>query len=411
MSNSLMTVPKELEKVTFDVAVRSEFFTGMIGRVLSNPTDREQFVQDLIISVNNDPSLLRCEKLSLVSGGLQAKQYNLRIGDASGHAYLVPYNDRKSGTTKAQFQIGYKGLVQLALRSGKYVKINVVDVREGELEYIDYLMEEHRFKWLMPEVRKNKPVIGYAAVVVEKSGFSKILYATKEEIEAHAGKYSQAYKGSNSSPWTTEFDKMAKKTVLKLLLGTYGHVTPELEALIQADQAVVGYDDEGNPVYEYVDSDSQPFKNKTTGKDVFEAEANETTVIEEGPEEPEVETTVVEDVKETTLPTTTKAPTPSGGNKDKVKDKDDDEEPVISQESKDKLAALRAKRGRPSKAEGEATTTEPKPEVKTAPTAKTETKAPTPKPEVVVTATPEPQPTGKVSHADKLAALRAKWKN
>ena len=401
MSNSLMTVPKELEKVTFDVAVRSEFFTGMIGRVLSNQNDREKFIQDLIISVNNDPSLLRCEKLSLVSGGLQAKQYNLRIGDASGHAYLVPFNDRKSGTTKAQFQIGYKGLVQLALRSGKYVKINVVDVREGELEYIDYLMEEHHFKWMMPNERKDKPVIGYVAVVVEKAGFTKTLYVTKEDIEAHAGKYSQAYKSSNSSPWTTEFDKMAKKTVLKLLLGTYGHITPELEAVIQADQSIVGYDEEGNPVYEYADNDSPSFSNKPTGRDAFEAE-----VVSEEVEESKPEVIVTPTKVETPKPEVPKPEvvTPA-------KDKDEEDEPVISDESKNKLAALRAKRDRPSKAETEET-----------PVPKTETPTPTPKPETPKTVTPktvaptptatvEAEPTEKMNHKDKLAALRAKWKN
>lgn len=400
MSSALKVVPKEIQKASFDVAVRSEFFTELISRVLSRPVDRERFVQDLIVSVNSDPSLLNCEKLSLVSAGLQAKQYNLRIGDASGHAYLVPYNNRRTGTTEAQFQIGYKGLIQLALRTGKYVKINVTDVREGEIEYVDYLMEEHKFNWIKPKERLNLPVVGYAAVIVEKSGFHKTIYVTKEEVESHAQKYSQAYNRSNSSPWTTEFDKMAKKTVLKLLLGTYGQVSPELEAVMEADQSVIHYDEQGNPNYEYVDvTDVEETTTvKRTGKDAF---------VEAQVEDVSVKDTIEgkEDEKAPTKPTTVvpKPEVPSAS--DKVAE---DEKPVLSEDSKAKLERLKAKRGRPRKTETTETSTQKsedeKAEVSKPSNPNVETKG-------EVKQSDAPKSEVKLDHKAKLAELRARWQN
>lgn len=389
-------VPMELELKPFEVAIRDDIFTDYIGRIITNEVQREQFMSNLIIAVNEDPELLRCEKLSIVSAGLEARRYNLTLGNSMGHAHLVPYNDRRSGTKKAQFQIGYKGLVQLALRTGRYLKINVTDVREGELESIDYLLEEHKFKWLSPEVRKDLDVIGYAAVIVEKSGFNKMVYFSKEEVEAHAGKYSQAYKSGKGSPWTTEFDKMAKKTVLKLLLSTYGQITPELQQAIDADQAVVTFDEEGTPIYDYVDVDESRRETKPTGRQAFES-AQGVEVVEA--EEVEV---VVEEVKETPKETTDTKPKVKPTTPKPEPSNDEPEDTGASASQLEKLAKLKARRGRPPKTETPVEPTVGKP--------KTEPKVEEPKTKVKVEPTTGTTETKELTHAEKLAALKARWK-
>lgn len=146
-----------------------------------------------------------------------------------------------------------RGFVQLAIRSGQFKTINVVEIREGELVGLDILTGEMRFEAV--ENREQKPVIGYASYFKLLNGFEKTLYMTKGEMDAHAKRYSQTYssqweKVRNSSKWTTDFDAMAKKTALKLLLSKYAPLSVEMKEAYKADQAVIGKDD----TYSYVDN-------------------------------------------------------------------------------------------------------------------------------------------------------------
>lgn len=186
--------------------------------------------------------------------GIKATSLDLPLDSNLGFAYVIPFKNNKENKTEAQFQLGYKGFIQLAIRSGQFKTINVTEVREGELVAFDMLTGEIQFKAL-PN-REELKVIGYAAYFRLTNGFEKTLYATVESIEKHAGRYSQTYASKNdyvrkSSKWTTDFDAMAKKTAIKLLLSKYAPLSVEMQNAITSDQAVITND--GN---KYVDNPS-----------------------------------------------------------------------------------------------------------------------------------------------------------
>ena len=183
-----------------------------------------------------------CDEQSIITAASQAVALNLSISPALGYAHVIPYNG------KATFQIGYKGLIQLAQRSGLYRTINADIVYEGEIKSRDRLSGKIEFG-----ERTGNEVIGYFAHFELLNGFTSTLYMSKEDMENHALKFSTSYKfdkNKNSSVWAKEFDKMATKTVLKLLLNKYGPMSPEMEKAVAADQSVI--DAEGN--YNYVDN-------------------------------------------------------------------------------------------------------------------------------------------------------------
>jgi recombination protein RecT len=169
-----------------------------------------------------------------------AASLKLPITPSLGFAYILPYNC-KSGNTwvkKAQFQLGYKGLIQLAARSGEIVKLNVTDVREGEIANYDRLSGDIDFNWGNDAQRNELKITGYVAYMKLKNGFDKFHFMTVADIQAHAGKYSQSYK-KGYGVWKDEFDAMASKTVLKLLLSKYAPMTPTLARAVEADQGVI----------------------------------------------------------------------------------------------------------------------------------------------------------------------------
>lgn len=193
-----------------------------------------------VISVANTHSLIAAEPKTILSSAVVAATLDLPINPNLGYAYIVPYNDKKTHTVKAQFQMGYKGFVQLAQRSGQYKTINATDVREGELISNDILSGEIKIKALDSNRDKAK-VIGYAAYIELLNGFSKTFYMSADEMKAHATKYSQSFRNDKygTSLWNTDFDSMAKKTVLKLLLSKYGPLTIDMQRAQFFDQSVV----------------------------------------------------------------------------------------------------------------------------------------------------------------------------
>ena len=241
------------------------------------------FISDVVACVQQTPALAKCTNKSILSAGLVAKSINLPLTPQLGYCYMVPYDNKKvvevdgrKQTTyikEAQFQMGYKGYVQLALRSGSYRKLLATDVRKGEV------VEQNPFDdyWTMVaipfEKRKEKndkgewmvPIIGYYAKYELNNGFVKDLYMSAEDMKAFAIKYSKAYrsdmdKHTTYSFWTTKYEDMAKKTVLRQLLSKWGLLTPELQKAYECDMAVI--DENGNP--EYVDNkqdDTEPTVN------------------------------------------------------------------------------------------------------------------------------------------------------
>lgn len=191
------------------------------------------FTSALISVCNNNKQFADCDKRTIIGAAGLAAITDLSISPSLGQAYIVPYKGR------AQFQIGWKGLVQLAHRTGKYAALHAGKVCEGEITGINPVTGEA----ILGE-KISDEVVGYVAYMKLTNGFEKTLYMTKDEIEQHALKYSQSYAydkraGKKSSPWSTNFDAMASKTVLKRLLNNYGILSTEMAEVIQADQAVV----------------------------------------------------------------------------------------------------------------------------------------------------------------------------
>lgn len=240
----------------------------LFNETLSNPrtqsylesvlaTKKNSFVNNISSLVANNATLQACQPLSVIYAGIKATALDLPLDPNLGFAYVIPYANRKAGITEAQFQIGYKGFIQLAIRSGQYRTINVTEIKAGELKDFDLLAGEMTFEAL--PAREKLPTIGYAAFIRLTNGFEKTLYMTKEEVEAHAYEYSQTYKadkdkGWTSSQWSKHFDAMSRKTVLKRLLSGFGILSVEMQQAITADQAVFNSTD-GAP--RYADNDAR----------------------------------------------------------------------------------------------------------------------------------------------------------
>lgn len=182
------------------------------------------YVQSAILAVANNEALQKCTPQSIFSSALRAATVQLLCEPSLGQAYLVPFKD------KATFIIGYKGLYQLALRTGKYRFINVGPIYEGELVFEDRMTGEITLNG----GRTSNTVIGYLASFQLTSGFSKSLYMTLDEIHAHADKYSKSVNYA-SSPWKTNRVEMERKTVLRLLLSRYGYIDPKDALAISED--------------------------------------------------------------------------------------------------------------------------------------------------------------------------------
>lgn len=209
-----------------------------------------EFINNLTAVVANDSKLQACEPVTLMYAALKATALRLPLDPNLGQAYIIPYKNNRERKTEAQFQIGWKGFIQLAIRSGQFQAINTTDIREGELQGYNLMTGEVNVQ-AVPD-RENKPVVGYLAYFKLTNGFAKSLYMTAEEIEQHATRYSQSYRGKykDTSLWATDKDAMAKKTVLKLLLNRYAPLSVDMQTAVQADQSVLRGDGKLN----YVDN-------------------------------------------------------------------------------------------------------------------------------------------------------------
>lgn len=184
-----------------------------------------QYMSSIVNLVNSDVNLKKCEPMSVVASCMVAATMDLPVDKNLGYAWVVPYG------TKAQFQMGYKGYIQLALRTGQYKGINVVEIREGELISWNPLSEEVEIDFTQ---RKSDKVIGYAGYFKLLNGFEKTVYWSREDVEAHAKKFSKTYSFKNGV-WQTDFDSMAKKTVLRNLLSKWGILSIEMQKAYSAD--------------------------------------------------------------------------------------------------------------------------------------------------------------------------------
>ena len=231
----------------FNDTIKDQRTQEYLQRILSDK--KASFVNSITALVSNSASLQACDPLTIIHAGIKATALDLPLDQNLGFAYVIPYK-KKDGTAQAQFQLGYKGFIQLAIRSGQFQAINVTEVREGELQDFDLLTGETKF--VAKPNRETLPIIGYVAYFRLTNGFSKCLYMTHDEVEAHALRYSETYKSNKawvkaSSKWTTDFEAMAKKTVLKLLLSKYAPLSVEMQNAIKSDQSVI--DEHGEAHY------------------------------------------------------------------------------------------------------------------------------------------------------------------
>lgn len=186
------------------------------------------FTASVLTISSQNVKLKNCEPQSIYMCAMMAASLNLQIHPSLGEAYIIPYG------AQAQFQIGYKGLIQLALRSGQFKTISSTPIYEGQLKSSDPL-KGFEFDFSVIPTKETK-IIGYAAYFSLLNGFEKTSYSTVDEVTAHAKKFSKTFA---SGPWKTDFDTMAQKTVLKLLISRYAPRSVDMQRAVIADQAVI----------------------------------------------------------------------------------------------------------------------------------------------------------------------------
>lgn len=223
-----------------------------------------RFISSIVSAVQTTPALQECTNPSILSAALLGEALNLSPSPQLGQFYMVPFDNKKKGCKEAQFQLGYKGYIQLAKRSGVYKKINVISIKEGELISYNPLEEELEVNLIEDDYeRENAPTIGYYAMFEEVNGYRHSIYWSKQKMLAHAEKYSFAfYKNGGakslelleqgkipekdlwkySSFWFKDFDGMAHKTMLRQLISKWGTMSIDLQKAIDKDMAVIQED-------------------------------------------------------------------------------------------------------------------------------------------------------------------------
>ena len=208
------------------------------------------FTSSIISAVQMNPGLQECEPKSIFNAALLGESLNLSPSPQLGQYYLVPFNNKNG--KQAQFQLGYKGYIQLAIRSGQYKKLNVLAIKKGELINYDPLNEEIEVNLIDDEVeREETETIGYYAMFEYTNGFRKSIYWSKPKMIKHAEKYSAGYKAHKGYTfWEKDFDGMAYKTMLRQLISKWGIMSVEMQTAFESDMAVLK--DDGTK--EYIDN-------------------------------------------------------------------------------------------------------------------------------------------------------------
>lgn len=272
-----MAVTNSLQKSQKRLSIGS-YLTGdavkqRINQVIGGK-DGQRFISAVVSAVQTNPGLQECTNQSILSAALLGESLKLSPSPQLGQYYIVPFNDKDRGKV-AQFQLGYKGYIQLAIRSGQYKKLNVLAIKSGELVKFDPLNEEIEVKLIEDEEqRESAETIGYYAMFEYTNGFRKALYWSKKKMEAHALKYSQGYKndkkkGTAYTFWSKDFDGMAYKTMLRQLISKWGIMSIDMASAIDADMAIINEDG----TKDYVDNDPDVIDMEQPTEPVQEATA------------------------------------------------------------------------------------------------------------------------------------------
>lgn len=289
----------QAQKPKFSVAIATPSYQKLINNTLGDPERAKRFVATITSAVAVNPALQNCECGSILAGALLGESLNLSPSPQLGQFYLVPFECRAKGPDgkaiwvldevgnpkkddkgkwipvtecKAQFVLGYKGYIQLALRSGYYADLDTIEIREGEYLGKDPSTGKPRFRFVEDDdERETLSVIGYMAYFEYLNGFKKCIYWSKQKMQAHADKYSPAYSAAAhqkildgkvpdsemwkySSYWYKNFDDMAKKTMLRQLISRWGVMSTELQTAFDGDSKMMAVDDSGN----FIPTDDEP---------------------------------------------------------------------------------------------------------------------------------------------------------
>ena len=257
VTNSLA---KTNQKLGLTAYLTKDAVKDQISKVVGGK-DGQRFISAIVSATTTNPALQECSNPSILSAALLGESLKLSPSPQLGHYYLVPYNDK--GCKVAQFQLGYKGYIQLAIRSGQYKKLNVMAIKEGELEYFDPLNEDIKINLMVEnwDERESAPTIGYYAFFELVNGFRKAIYWSKAQMESHAVKYSPGYRAKKGFTfWEKDFDQMAYKTMLRQLISKWGIMSIELQTAFEGDMAVINEDGSKN----YVETDENVIEMSTT---------------------------------------------------------------------------------------------------------------------------------------------------
>ena len=271
------------QKPKFSVAIQTEGYQKLINNTLGDPERAKRFVAAITSAVAVNPALQDCDAGTVLAGALLGESLNLSPSPQLGQYYLVPfkvavkdengkrvYKKDENGKnlkddaghwipeteSKAQFVLGYRGYLQLAVRSGQYADIDTIEIKEGEYLGKDSSTGRPKFKFVEDDdAREALPTVGYMAYFEYLNGFKKTLYWTKDKMLRHANKYSSAFNSDDyeklekgeipekdmwkySSFWYQDFDSMAKKTMLRQLISKWGIMSVEMQEVIDKDDAL-----------------------------------------------------------------------------------------------------------------------------------------------------------------------------
>ena len=265
MSNSTnLTTQKQQPR--FSVAIQTKTYQSMIANTLRDSDRQKRFVASITSAVAVNPALQECEASTILAGALLGESLNLSPSPQLGQYYLVPFKQKEKRNrqgelispeaTKATFVLGYKGYIQLALRSGAYKDLDVMEIKQGEFKGKDPRTGRPMFEFMSDEEAWEKaPTIGYMAFFEYLNGFTKMLYWSKDKMMRHADQYSPAFSASAykklqdgeipngelwkySSFWYKDFDGMAKKTMLRQLISKWGIMSTEMVKAMDTDNSI-----------------------------------------------------------------------------------------------------------------------------------------------------------------------------
>lgn len=225
-----------------------------------------QFMSSLLNLYNGDPNIQKAEPMSIVSSAMVAASLDLPIDKNLGYAWIVPYYDSKKGHQSAQFQLGYKGYIQLALRTGQYRNINAIEVYEGELKRWNRLTEEAD---LDQDAIESDKIVGYLGYFELINGFRKMVYWSKEDIERHKKRFSKT-----GFAWKDNYDAMALKTVIRNMLNKWGILSVEMQKAVSTDEKQVNYNFENDDIEDIIDveiDESEPNGDEAKKEDLKQA--------------------------------------------------------------------------------------------------------------------------------------------